>query len=302
LVAAAFGAALVVAGSAGTWITWRYFVDTREGQLIDDAALSGSVIGQNLLWRAAEPILDIVSVSFVVLVLAAAALIAVLRRRWLLALQVTVLVGGANVTTQLLKRTLLERQHLADTGGAVFNSLPSGHTTVAASVAAALVLAVPRAIRPAVAIVAAAYTAATGVATVIGGWHRPADAVAAVTVVVAWAGLTVILTALAGPERHRPEPAMSTKTSMATAVLAAAGAVAGVAAMLALVRIRDVLATSDVQTREDLATAYAGGALGIIAVSAVAFAAILVGHQLASHDPAREPAPVATAGRSPHST
>ena len=281
--AAAFGAVLLIAGSAGTWLLWRYFVDTREGQLIDDAALSGSVIGQNLLWRAAEPVLDIVSVSFVVLVLAAAALIAVLRRRWLLAVQVTVLVGGANITTQLLKRTLLERPHLADTGGAFANSLPSGHTTVAASVAAALLLAVPHAIRPAVAIVAAAYTAATGLATVIGGWHRPSDAVAAVTVVLAWAGLTMILTALADPERHRPGPAVGTTAAMAAAVLAVGGA-AAVPAAFALLRTRDVLASSDVLTREDLATAYAGGALGIVAVTAVAYAAILVGDQMATHN------------------
>ncbi len=114
--AATFGFVLFLAGSVGTWLCWRYFVDTYEGQLVDDAALRGSVIGQNLLWRAAEPVLDVVSVSFVVLVLSAAALIAVMRRRLLLAIQVTVLVGGANLTTQTLKHTLLERPPLAETG------------------------------------------------------------------------------------------------------------------------------------------------------------------------------------------
>lgn len=289
LAAAAFGVALFVAGSAGTWLCWRYFVDTREGQLIDDAALRGSVIGQNLLWQAAEPVLDIVSVSFVVLVLAAAALIAVMRRRWLLALQVTVLVGGANITSQALKHTVLERPHLADTGGALANSLPSGHTTVAASVAAALVLVVPRTIRPLVAVLAAAYTAATGIATVIGGWHRPSDAVAAVTVVLAWAGLTVTLTALVRPERHRPGPPAGSSTVLAAGTLGAAGALGGALAAMALLRTRDALAAGNavptLLPRAELATAYAGGALGIAAVTALAYAAILLGHQYASYDP-----------------
>lgn len=296
--AAAFGVVLFMVGSGGTWLCWRYFVDTYEGQLVDDASLRGSVIGQNLLWRAAEPVLDVVSVSFVVLVLAAAALIAVMRRRWFLAIQVAVLVGGANLTTQALKHTLLERPPLAETGGALANSLPSGHTTVAASVAAALVLVVPRAIRPPVAVLAAGYTAATGIATVIGGWHRPSDAVAAVTVVLAWAGLTVMLTALASPESHRPGPAAGASTAVVAGLLGAAGMAGGALAAAALLRTRNVLAAGDVtpalMSRQDLATAYAGGALGIAAVSAVVFALILLGHQFASYNPGRSTASAET--------
>ncbi len=289
--AATFGLVLFLAGSVSTWLCWRYFVDTYEGQLVDDAALRGSVIGQNLLWLAAEPVLDVVSVSFVVLVLSAAALIAVMRRRLLLAIQVTVLVGGANLTTQTLKHTLLERPQLAETGGDLANSLPSGHTTVAASVAAALLLVVPRGIRPPVAVLAAAYTATTGIATVIGGWHRPSDAVAAVTVVLAWAGLTAMLTALVSPERHRPGPPAGRSTAVAAGLLGAGGLAGGVLAVAALLRIRNLLTVGDVtpalMERQDLATAYAGGALGIAAVTAVGYAAILLGHQLASHDPDR---------------
>ncbi|HEX6194898.1 MAG TPA: phosphatase PAP2 family protein [Jiangellaceae bacterium] len=289
--AATFGFVLFLAGSVGTWLCWRYFVDTYEGQLVDDAALRGSVIGQNLLWRAAEPVLDVVSVSFVVLVLSAAALIAVMRRRLLLAIQVTVLVGGANLTTQTLKHTLLERPQLAETGGALANSLPSGHTTVAASVAAALLLVVPRGIRPLVAVLAAGYTATTGIATVIGGWHRPSDAVAAVTVVLAWAGLTAMLTALVSPEWHRPGPPAGRSTAVAAGLLGAGGLAGGVLAAAALLRIRNLVAMGDVtpalMPRQDLATAYVGGALGIAAVTAVVYAAILLAHQFASHDPER---------------
>lgn len=275
--------ALLIVGAVATWLTWRYFVGTSEGQRVDNASFVGAEIGQNVLWRAAEPILDVVSVSFVVLVLVAAALIAIMRRRWLLALQVTVLVGGANVTTQALKHVVWERENLAATSGALMNSLPSGHTTVAASVAAALLLVVPRGMRAGVAVLAAGYASATGVATMIGGWHRPSDAVAAITVVLAWAGLTITLTALLSPERTNPASGAGASTALAAGLLIVAGAVTGAVAVLALLRTLDALTTmSQLTARSDLATAYAGGALGIVALTAVSYAAILIGHQIAS--------------------
>jgi membrane-associated phospholipid phosphatase len=275
--------ALCIVGALATWLTWRYFVGTWEGQRVDNASFVGAEIGQNVLWRAAEPILDVVSVSFVVLVLAAAALIAIMRRRWLLALQVTVLVGGANVTTQALKHVVWDRENLAQTSGALTNSLPSGHTTVAASVAAALLLVVPRGMRPGVAILAAGYAAATGVATMVGGWHRPSDAVAAIAVVLAWAGLTITLTALVSPEQTKPGSGDGTSTALGAGLLLVAGVVSGALAVLALLRTRDALTMlNQLTARSDLAAAYAGGALGVVAVAALTYAGILIGDQIAS--------------------
>jgi uncharacterized membrane protein YbhN (UPF0104 family) len=156
--------------------------------------------------------------------------------------------------------------------------------------AAALLLVVPRTIRPGVAILAAGYAAATGVATIIGGWHRPSDAVAALTVVLAWAGLTIMLTAVVRPE----EPAHATRESSAASMvvgsglLIAGGGFAGVLATLALLRTREALTTVDqLSGRQDLATAYVGGALGIVAIAALTYAAILIGHQLASQEQPR---------------
>ncbi|TDC56674.1 phosphatase PAP2 family protein [Jiangella ureilytica] len=280
------GLLVFVAGALGTWASWRWFVDTAVGQRIDQVAFRGSGIGRSTLWSGAEQVLDIVSVPFVVVVLGAAALIALLRQRWLLALQVIVLVGGANLTTQVLKRTVLDRPRLAEDTGPLGNSLPSGHTTVAASVAAALVLVVPRRARPAVAVVGAGYTALTGVSTMVGGWHRPSDVVAAITVVLAWAGLTTVLTAVSSPEKMPVLPVGTTPTAVVTGLFVVAGGVAGAMAASALLRTRDVLNTAGAVTeRSDLATAYVGAALGVVAVTALAFAAILVAHQVASRAP-----------------
>ncbi|RIQ31218.1 phosphatase PAP2 family protein [Jiangella rhizosphaerae] len=277
------GLLMFVAGALGTWASWRWFVDTAVGQRIDQVAFRGSGIGRSTLWSGAERVLDVVSVPFVVVVLGTVALIALLRRRWLLALQVIVLVGGANLTTQVLKHAVLDRPRLADDTGPLGNSLPSGHTTVAASVAAALLLVVPRRTRPAVAIVGAGYTAVTGVSTMVGGWHRPSDVVAAVTVVLAWAGLTTMLTALSSPERMPSPPIGNAPTAVVTGLFLAAAGVAGAMAASALLRTRDVLNTAgSVTERPDLATAYVGAALGVVAVTALSFAAILVAHQVAS--------------------
>lgn len=273
---------MFAAGVTGTWLTWWYFVTTRAGQRIDNAAFEGAEIGQSTLWRAAEPVLDIVSVPFIVVVLGAAALIAILRQRWLLALQVAVLVGGANLTTQVLKRLVLDRPDLAETSGTVTNSLPSGHTTVAASVAAALLLVVPRRIRPAVAVLAGGYAAVTGVATMIGQWHRPSDVVAAMAVVLAWAGLTMIVTALSSSERVRAPDSATVPTAVVSGLMIVVAAITGLLAASGLMSTADAVATGGSLSRGELIRAYTGGALGVAATTAALFAAILLVHQFAT--------------------
>src|SRR6476660_9933969 len=64
-----------------------------------------------------------------------------------------------------------------------FNSLPSGHTTLAASAAAAVFLMVSPRWRPLAGFLGGSFAVATGVSTLINQWHRPADVVAAFFVV-----------------------------------------------------------------------------------------------------------------------
>ncbi|WP_275892133.1 phosphatase PAP2 family protein [Cellulosimicrobium cellulans] len=272
-------AVVAVLAVAGAWLVWRFFVDTFAGQMLERAAFDGAVTGQGELWRVAEPVLDTVSVAFVVGGLGAAMGIALLRRRWGLAVQVAFLVVGANVTTQLVKHSLLGREELIG-GWHWENSLPSGHTTVAGSVAAALLLVVPRAARPLVAVLGGAYTAATGVSTLVGQWHRPSDVVAAVLVVLAWAALVCAFT-----PRSALDPgagASPGSTVMAVLLLLGAGA-AGVAAALAL---RATPATWDTTAAQEV-TAYAGGVAGVLAVTAAAFAVLLLVRQSTARPDAR---------------
>jgi membrane-associated phospholipid phosphatase len=101
----------------------------------------------------------------------------------------TVVVAGANVTTQLLKVILEHARHRAFEHGIELpwaNSFPSGHTTAAASIAAALLLVVPAGHRLAAAAAGGALTAAVGFSVVILGWHYPSDVLGGLLVVGAW--------------------------------------------------------------------------------------------------------------------
>ena len=266
-----FGALTAMVGAVGVWGVWRFFVGSRTGRLMDHAALEGAGFGRNTLWDGAQNVLDVISVPFLVVVLLSTMLLAVLRRRVVLAVQVALLVGGANLTTQVLKKVVLERPELG-TSDLLLNSLPSGHTTAAASVAAALVLVVPRRLRPAAAVVGVVYTVATGMSTLVAGWHRPSDVTAAVLVVLTWSGVATMVGALY--EVPRSAPSGSRVGAAVTTVLLlgalAAGAGAGVALYRDLPR-----AESGLDSTADLLTAYGGGALGVVAVSCATFAALL---------------------------
>jgi membrane-associated phospholipid phosphatase len=265
------------------WSVWNYFVATPAGQLLDRTALLGADYGQGALWSLAEPVLDVISVTFIVLGLGTAMAIALLRRRWGLAVQVAFVVVGANVATQLLKKAVLDRPDVID-GWTGANTLPSGHTTVAASVAVALLLAVPRGARAVVAVLGATYTAATGISTLVGEWHRPSDVVAAVLVVTAWAALVMAFTPSSALDDLPPGRRASSPGSVVVAVLMFLGG--AVAAAGAFWCLREVSPAT--WAMGDLAetTAYMGGVLGAVAVTAVAFAALLLLRQATSR-PAR---------------
>lgn len=278
------GALLVaLVAAVGIGVVWRVFVGTEHGQAVDQSSLDGAHIGQNRLWELAEPVLDVVSVGFIAAAVVACAVIAFVRRRWGLALVAAAVLAGSNVTTQLLKQGVLDRPQLGH--GPEFNTLPSGHTTAAASVAAAVLLVVPPRARPWAAVLGGAYAAATGVSTLVGQWHRPSDVVAGLLVVLVWGALACAVLALGvdtSADRHPPTAALravsrgggTTGTRVAVLLLAGVAVVAGAAAAVAL--RRTWLSDDPVGSTAALLTSYGGGALGIVAVAAAASGALLV--------------------------
>ncbi len=281
---------LVVAALSfvGVFVLWRVFVDTLAGQEVENAALQGAAYGQTQLWRVAERVLSVVSVGFIAVVLVAAMVIAALRRRWSLAVQVAVLMIGANLTTRVLKNIVFYRPELG-VEASYGNTLPSGHTTAAASVSAALLLVVPPRARPWAAVLGAGYTTATGVSTLIGQWHRPSDVVAAILVVLAWTAIACALVALT-PARAStttgalrivgdPPPTPATMRAVVAGLLIV-GVAAGASAAVALSHTFENL--GDLEARAEQVTAYLGGAAGALMASCLAFAVMLVLRQAAA--------------------
>ena len=293
----ALAVVVALAGAVATVALWRIFVGTRMGQVVDEIAYDGALLGRNRLWTLAEPLLDVVSVSFVVLGMVVSMGVALVRRRWILAMQVAVVVVGSNVTTQFLKHFVFDRVNL---GGENWwaNSLPSGHTTVAASVSVALVLAVPRTARPLVALLGAAYTGATGVSTLVGQWHRPSDVVAALAVVLFWGALACALTTSSSLDPAPSSAVRGTGSASASGgsaagwVLAVFGAGAILASVAAVWALRHTLAAVEsaaVITRREETIAYLGGASAVVAATAVVFALLLALRQAVARSAAAVP-------------
>jgi membrane-associated phospholipid phosphatase len=274
-----------------------YALHTVRGQQLDVAVFESAAEGQSTLWRLGHRVLDPISAVLLWTVLVAAVGVAALRRRWLLAAQAVTVIAGANLTTQLLKRVVLHRPDLI--GGETWsNSLPSGHTTAAASVAVTIVAVVPRQLRPFAAFVGAGYTALVGVSTLIGQWHRPSDVICALFVVTGWAAVAAAMGTFEQSDDIRSSARNESGGSgTVTALLVLAAACSGVSGTMALLRTRTYLPATgwpDGLTRGEQLVAYAGGALVIVAVSSIMFAVLLNLHQWISRPSAHHPEEPAT--------
>lgn len=192
------GAALALAftSTIGVAVIAYLALHTTRGQDLDDRAMRiFSVNGDPTAVRPLLGILSDISIGSAGVALVAFAVLAVLRRGFTLAAAAAVLVAGANLTTQLLKHVVLSRPDL-DNG--TLNSLPSGHTTLVFSLALAAMLVAPVRLRRIVSVVGAAVGTLTGVATVVAGWHRPADVVTSMLVTLAWGAAVIAVMALLG--------------------------------------------------------------------------------------------------------
>ncbi|GAA1748647.1 hypothetical protein GCM10009681_19870 [Luedemannella helvata] len=256
---------------------WRFSVRTEHGQLVDTAALAGNTIGRDTVEPFVDRVLDAMSVASVAAATAVIVLIALARGRVLLALVAGGLIAGANVTTQLLKHGLYRPELGVDPAReAVGNSLPSGHTTIAASVAIALVLVLPVRARGVAGVAGAGYAALAGVATMSAGWHRPSDAIAALLVVGGWAALGGLVLLVA----QRAEPGEVVEARRTNAFVAASLALLGGLALLVSIGALNWVDTALINPpedmrRRDLFLFYAGSAAAITGTAALVMASVL---------------------------
>jgi membrane-associated phospholipid phosphatase len=220
-------ATALLAGAAAA-ATYQVFIRTSLGQTVDTAAMRGGDVSHPRVVEVLSRTLNGTSLASLVLVCLAAAAVGVLRKRIDLAVGAALLVLGANGTAQLLKMRL-DRPNLDDFPAP--NSFPSGHTVAAASVAFALILVLPHAVRGTVALAGAGYVTVIAVATVWAEWHRPSDTVAGLLIVLAWASAAAFVIR-AG--RLRTAGAAERASRLATLPLLLVGGVTAAAGLLGL--------------------------------------------------------------------
>ena len=229
--AAAGLVALAAACAAALLALWWAAVRTAEGRRLDDSA-TGRLTEGSRAYDETSDLLDTISVSSLALLGAAIMAVALLRGRPRLALGAGAAVLGANLTTQYLKAAL----DRPGPDGPVPGSFPSGHVTVAMSLALALVLVAPPALRVAAALVGGAYAVGVGVAVIALDWHRPSDVVGAYLVTVAWAAaVAAVLAGAPGRGELRPRGRMPRRAALAGGAVSVAlalgfGAVAAASA------------------------------------------------------------------------
>lgn len=269
---------LCLASATACLAAWWFFVTTPRGARLDDIAYRGSWIGGWIVSDRSDRLLRVVSVQGVAVVMAAVALTALLRRRWMLALEAAAVVAASNVTTQVLKYHLLTRPNWGFDGFSE-NSYPSGHTTAAASAMVAAVLVAPRALRAVVALVGAVVMVAFGYGTLAAHWHRPSDVIGGFLVCFSWAFAALFVgavrQALLGRQgAERPDPRRPSR-AMPLLMLLAGLVATGIAAWCGWQTWPWATGNIDRALRHQQFVAYLGASSGICGLAFCGMAVLL---------------------------
>jgi membrane-associated phospholipid phosphatase len=257
-------------------VLFLFFVRSTRGQLIDTIALASNTLGANRLGGPVNTVLDAISIVAVVIAMFVVGFIALIRRRVALAVTSIVLIGGANISAELLKRWLVRPDlGIDEARAAAGNSFPSGHTTIAASVAVAFVLVLPPRARGVGAVVGAVYAALVGVATMSAGWHRPSDAVAAFLVVGVWAALAGMLLRVL---RRRGDRVVGAESHKVAGLVLVGMAVTMLMIGVIGLHLTDQAASlaGEQVSRRRLAVAYGGSAAGILGAASLMMTLVLL--------------------------
>lgn len=156
-------------------------------------------------------LLRAVSVPSLMLSSAVVLLIAASRYRALLGVRACMILGVCNVLGQVLKGFVFDRDAVATHQG---NSFPSGHMIAFGSVALALWIVLPRALRGIFTAIAVLVLTAAAFELVHYGWHRPSDVLGSLLLVTAVGAVGGAASGSRGLPRGReekPDPVLPTR-------------------------------------------------------------------------------------------
>ena len=212
-----WSALTLAATVAVTFVLGDVALTSQSGQDLDQSAMEAVYAREDTLERLLG-LLGNVSIGTTAVAVAGCLVLALVRRRYAAAAGALVVVVGANVTTQVLKRVVFDRP---DLGHLSINSLPSGHTTVVTSVVLAGLLVAPAYARTVLVVLGTFAATFTAASTVVAGWHRPSDVLVAYAVSLAWGAGVVFVLAVRRPGRFGGS--LSTQLGLALAGAAVAG-------------------------------------------------------------------------------
>lgn len=245
----------------GLLLPLAYFVDKTAH--LDGAALFGfTELGRPSLNHAATAIAHLCNPFPYGLFALAAIAIAFATRGLRTGAATALLLGGANISSQILKPALAHHRELWHTDWHLHNindaAFPSGHATAAMSLALAAMMIAPHAWRPLVAAVGGAATLAVSFSILLLAWHFPSDVVGGYLVATTWGLLSFAALRYAnerwpeeGTMRQAAKHAMPSTIGIALALLLATAITIG----LALSRAGDLANFAD---RHTAAAAVAG--------------------------------------------
>lgn len=176
---------LAAAALVASVVVYLVLVCTPVGQQLGDDILADRLRLDRRLRVSTQTALMLLTARSLLVLALAVGLVALVRRRWRLAIGVVVVVLGTAVTVEVLKAILPRPDFGIDPPSESANSLPSGHASIAMALAIALVMVVPVAWRPRVAVLGGAGAAFVSVGTIVAGWHRPSDVLSADLIAVA---------------------------------------------------------------------------------------------------------------------
>jgi membrane-associated phospholipid phosphatase len=208
-------------------------------QVRDSATLQGFMaLNRDRL----EPLLSAIvhsadPVPYALIGLALAA-IALGRGRPRVAAAIALVLLATGATSQTLKPLLAHQRPEDWLGGDRISpaSWPSGHATAAMTLALCAVVAVPRRMRPAAALAGGAFATAVAYSILVLAWHFPSDVLGGFFLAGLWIALAVA--GLSWLERGRPSAAPVEAPAGPLVPRVVVWAVAGVAAVLAVIAAR----------------------------------------------------------------
>jgi membrane-associated phospholipid phosphatase len=235
--------------------------------LHDDAVLFRHVSGNEALpvraAGAARALLLGIDVAFVAVASVVLVLLAMLQNRAARGVAALAIVICSVGTVEALKYGLPHVDSLIPAGRPP--TFPSGHTSIAVSLGLGLVVAAPPVLRPAAALLGAAYAAGVGLSVMLLHWHYASDVVGSFFVCGFWAAAIAAL--LPGTV---PRPAISR-----AGALAAVGAVAGGLILAAVFAGRHPDAMEALRSARSVLAA--GAVIGVLSVALFGAFVVLAG-------------------------